>query len=301
MTATCWSTTCSIIRRYHDVWNAHADADAHFHSVGWHEGRDPNAFFSTAIYLSANPDVRRPASIRSSTSTRADGRKAACPRSRSTRRQYLAANPDVKAARRRSARAFPRLRRRRGTPADRADRAARRRTASTTSITCSTIPTSRRRGVDPLAAFPDRSAGRKGAIRTRCSTPTAISTNYIDVKAANVNPLDHYNQFGWKEGRDPSVGFDTTSYRAAYPDVAAANVNPLTHFLERNPRRPLAVRRRRVGLILTSPSLPDRPSRARSRPCRRRTAGSVARPTRPLAGAAARDAQRAGPRCAAPR
>ena len=49
--------------------------------------------------------------------------------------------------------------------------------------------------------------------------------------AADVNPLDHYNLFGWREGRDPSVGFDTTSYLAAYPDVAAANVNPLTHYL----------------------------------------------------------------------
>ena len=49
--------------------------------------------------------------------------------------------------------------------------------------------------------------------------------------AANVNPLDHYNTFGWREGRDPSVGFDTTSYLAAYPDVAAARVNPLAHFL----------------------------------------------------------------------
>ena len=37
--------------------------------------------------------------------------------------------------------------------------------------------------------------------------------------------------FGWHEGRDPSVGFDTTSYLAAYPDVAAAGVNPLVHYL----------------------------------------------------------------------
>ena len=29
----------------HDVWNAHADADAHYHAFGWQEGRDPNAFF----------------------------------------------------------------------------------------------------------------------------------------------------------------------------------------------------------------------------------------------------------------
>jgi serralysin len=46
-----------------------------------------------------------------------------------------------------------------------------------------------------------------------------------------VNPLDHYNNFGWHEGRDPSAGFDTTSYLAAYPDVNAAHVNPLIHYL----------------------------------------------------------------------
>src|SRR5262245_29090423 len=43
--------------QYHDVWNAHVDADAHYNSVGWHEKRDPSAFFSTSIYLTANPDV----------------------------------------------------------------------------------------------------------------------------------------------------------------------------------------------------------------------------------------------------
>ena len=43
--------------KYHDVWNAHVDADAHFVTFGRHEGRDPNAFFSTVVYRSANPDV----------------------------------------------------------------------------------------------------------------------------------------------------------------------------------------------------------------------------------------------------
>jgi len=44
--------------KYHDVWDAHVDADAHYNLSGWHEGRDPDAFFSTTIYLSANPDVK---------------------------------------------------------------------------------------------------------------------------------------------------------------------------------------------------------------------------------------------------
>jgi hypothetical protein len=27
-----------------------------------------------------------------------------------------------------------------------------------------------------------------------------------DVKAANVDPLLHFDQYGWKEDRDPSLG-----------------------------------------------------------------------------------------------
>ena len=55
---------------------------------------------------------------------------------------------------------------------------------------------------------------------------------YADVKAAGVNPLDHYHAFGWKEGRDPSIDFDTTAYLDAYADVKAAHVDPLTHYLQ---------------------------------------------------------------------
>jgi len=56
-------------------------------------------------------------------------------------------------------------------------------------------------------------------------------SHYADVAAAGINPLQHYEQFGWKEGRDPSASFDTLGYLAANPDVAAAHVNPLDHFL----------------------------------------------------------------------
>ena len=43
--------------------------------------------------------------------------------------------------------------------------------------------------------------------------------------------MQHYELYGWLEGRDPSAGFDTLHYIAAYPDVAAAHVNPLDHYL----------------------------------------------------------------------
>ena len=53
-----------------------------------------------------------------------------------------------------------------------------------------------------------------------------------DVTAANVNPLDHYHLCGWHEGRDPSANFDTTLYLLRNPDVAAAGVDPLAHYLQ---------------------------------------------------------------------
>lgn len=55
---------------------------------------------------------------------------------------------------------------------------------------------------------------------------------YPDVLAAGVDPLAHFDAFGWKEARDPGPRFDTAWYLRANPDVAAAGVNPLLHFLE---------------------------------------------------------------------
>jgi len=43
--------------------------------------------------------------------------------------------------------------------------------------------------------------------------------------------LEHFNNFGRFEGRNPNAYFDVTYYLTANPDVAAARVNPLDHFL----------------------------------------------------------------------
>lgn len=55
---------------------------------------------------------------------------------------------------------------------------------------------------------------------------------YPDVAAAHVDPVQHYDQFGWREGRDPQVLFDTRYYLQQNPDVAQAGVNPYRHFLD---------------------------------------------------------------------
>jgi hypothetical protein len=54
---------------------------------------------------------------------------------------------------------------------------------------------------------------------------------YSDARAANIDPLEHYRQVGWREGHNPSAAFNTNFYLTAHPDVAAAGINPLDHFL----------------------------------------------------------------------
>jgi hypothetical protein len=47
---------------------------------------------------------------------------------------------------------------------------------------------------------------------------------------AGVDPLEHFQTSGWREGRDPNQFFDTKFYLNQNPDVAAAGVNPLQHY-----------------------------------------------------------------------
>ena len=55
-------------------------------------------------------------------------------------------------------------------------------------------------------------------------------THYADVSAAGVSARDHYNDFGWHEGRAPNAFFDTVGYLGANPDVRDAGLNPLLHY-----------------------------------------------------------------------
>ncbi|MFI3257990.1 MAG: glycosyltransferase family A protein [Spirochaetales bacterium] len=51
-----------------------------------------------------------------------------------------------------------------------------------------------------------------------------------DVKNAGVNPVTHYLQNGWKDGRNPSEWFNGNDYLRLNADVKKANINPLLHY-----------------------------------------------------------------------
>ena len=50
-----------------------------------------------------------------------------------------------------------------------------------------------------------------------------------DVRAAGREPLAHYRQWGWREGRRPNLYFDPAWYRARH--LGGADVEPLAHYL----------------------------------------------------------------------
>lgn len=60
--------------------------------------------------------------------------------------------------------------------------------------------------------------------------PLYYCSRYPDIKAARIDPLMHFLQYGAAEERSPSAIFDTSYYLLQNPDVKHSGVNPLLHF-----------------------------------------------------------------------
>lgn len=62
--------------------------------------------------------------------------------------------------------------------------------------------------------------------------PAFYLLNNQDVRNADIDPLSHFIEHGWKEGRNPSQKFDTRYYLETNPDVNIAGINPVVHYLK---------------------------------------------------------------------
>ena len=51
-----------------------------------------------------------------------------------------------------------------------------------------------------------------------------------DLAKTKANPILHYLQLGWKEGRNPSPLFNTNDYISFRPDILKADICPLVHY-----------------------------------------------------------------------
>jgi len=234
----------------HDVWLAKADADAHYANYGWKEGRNPNPFFDTDFYLAQYADVKalgmNPLEHFHTYGWK-DGR---IPSLNFDPAGYLAQNPDVAATHMDplahflaygadegrqpvAVGAIPVLSAPLAPPAPAA-------AAVNNSVAANGFDADYYRahnpdvvaaGIDPFTHF-QQYGWKEGRDPNAYFDVTGYLNTYLDIKAAGINPLEHYHSYGWKEGRNPSPGFDTSKYLDANLDVKNAGLDPLWHFLK---------------------------------------------------------------------
>ena len=61
--------------------------------------------------------------------------------------------------------------------------------------------------------------------------PEYYLREYPDIDPEKIDPLRHFMDVGWFEGRNPNAFFDTVSYFLKYPDVDRAGINPYFHYI----------------------------------------------------------------------
>lgn len=219
----------------HDIWLAGADAESHYAASGWREGRDPNAFFSTAVYLAMNPDVAA-AGIDPLQHYREFGwKELRDPSAAFDTGAYLARYTDVAAAGINPLEhylAYGQAEGRLPLPVvgelnvigfDASYYLLSNLDVLQAGLSAWGHYSTQgwREGRDPNAYF---------------DTSLYLESN-PDVAAAGMDPLQHYHESGWREGRTPSERFDGAAYLAAYADIAEGQYDPLLHFLKYGDRK----------------------------------------------------------------
>jgi len=217
--------------RYSDIAAADLNVRAHYDAYGWHEGRDPNALFSTQGYLGAYADVRGAGDNPLSHYEASGWKEGRDPSAAFDTKLYLLFNPDVAKSGMNPLAHYLNFGAEEG--------------RKSSPVIESTLVND---GFDPLyyklanadvglagmdaRAHYDQFGWKEGRNPDAFFDTNAYLAHNADVKAAGIDPLAHYETFGWKEGRDPSTHFNTSAYLAANLDVAAAGLSPLQHFLQ---------------------------------------------------------------------
>jgi hypothetical protein len=184
---------------YPDVAAPGLDVLRHYLTFGWREGRDPAPWFSTRAYLQANPDVAE---------SHVEPLHHFLSRGRRQGREAFASS---------HAAAWARAALRDGAPAWNDTRVPELRPPEPVTH-------------DDSAVDESVLAAQRDLVGPEFDAAFYLAA-YPDVAEAGGDPLDHFLQFGWREGRDPTARFSIRDYQDANPDVAAAGLNPFVHYL----------------------------------------------------------------------
>ncbi|WP_415475048.1 hypothetical protein [Acetobacter persici] len=88
------------------------------------------------------------------------------------------------------------------------------------------------------ASLPDEINGAQPSMQENQEFQSAIYFDggwyldmYPDVRAAGIDPLEHFLNHGSQEGRSPNALFDSQAYLRANPDVADFERGPFIHYI----------------------------------------------------------------------
>jgi hypothetical protein len=214
------------LRQNPDVRESGLDPLVHFCRYGWREGRRPNAYFNPIWYLDRNPDVRAAGTnplLHYAQYGDREGRRPvphfdpawyrnAYTIEANTLTHFLAQRSSGRFAPVPELWAVPHLTRYRDDSAAREDPFARY--------------------LDDMAreqreAFPDLDIVAGSAL----VDANFYLINGADVHEAQLDPIEHYCRYGWREGRRPSIYFDTRWYQQTNPMVERLQINPVVHYV----------------------------------------------------------------------
>jgi glycosyltransferase involved in cell wall biosynthesis len=77
-----------------------------------------------------------------------------------------------------------------------------------------------------------RQSDRKKVADSGLFDATYYLDTYKDIAAGKIDPLDHFIDHGWREGRRPNPNFDLEWYADQCPDVLKAGINPVVHYID---------------------------------------------------------------------
>lgn len=250
-----------------DVAKAGVDPLRHFWDHGWKEGRNPNRIFNTSLYLLKHPELKSKGLNpfwhfivdQSSMDMALTTPKMDEIESKFSAEYYLANNPDVAAANIDPLEHFWYTGWKEGRNPSADFNTAEYINNNPKVVETNTNPLWHflfEKGEKISSKMSKDKVKRDELIqnkKTELSTQQEISDEfdanfylgkYRDVLDSGLDPLQHYCDTGWREGRDPNSKFSTSFYLQANDDVADAGVNPFWHYVKfgkaegRTPRHP---------------------------------------------------------------
>lgn len=229
------------LRLYKDVRLADVDPLMHFITAGWKEGRNPSQLFETNYYLETNPDVQA-ASINPLVHYLRYGKKEGRFLGPQGERQNLIllqksvhSQDDLSVPKR-----YTHYLRRGLTVGKKkgfkqASPRTKKKLDKTNIVDLVLDEAKNTQFTSPEQTISPEQVTSPEYLTLKNSDlfdPTYYLLNYPDVRNAGIDPLSHFIEYGWREGRNPSRKFDTKYYLETNPDVNKAGINPLFHYLK---------------------------------------------------------------------